>query len=306
MSQPAPSASVARSFRSLACRAMRFGLLMVAWSLAAPPLFAETAARIGTLEVSTEELRQLLTGLEKKQLESVQQDPALLEQLVRSLLVQKLVLKEASAQKWEEQPAVVARLARTRDSTLTETFLESVSEPPADYPSETELTEAYEAGRESFKQPRSFRLAQIFIAEAPEAETRLKEIRSLLKAPQADFGKIARSHSQEAVSAARDGEIGWVAEAQIEPELRNQVTDLKLFAISEPVRLKDGWHILKLLDAREAYTPTLVQLRPQLIKQLRQEKQRSYAQAYLARLLKEHPLVLENSALSRLLPAAAP
>ncbi|HEY1081398.1 MAG TPA: hypothetical protein VGE29_04000, partial [Prosthecobacter sp.] len=76
MSQPAPSASVARNSRSLACRAMRFRLLMVAWSLAVPSLFAETAARIGTLEVSTEELRQLLTGLEKKQLESVRQDPA--------------------------------------------------------------------------------------------------------------------------------------------------------------------------------------------------------------------------------------
>jgi parvulin-like peptidyl-prolyl isomerase len=124
-----------------------------------------------------------------------------------------------------------------------------------------------------------------------------------LEAKDADFSSIAQSHSQEPVSAARGGEIGWVTETQIQPELREQVRRLKLNETSPPIKLKDGWHFLKLLDARAAFTPTLEQIRPQLVKQLRQDKLSANTQAYLARLLKEHPLVLNESALSKVLPS---
>lgn len=279
---------------------VRLAVLLL--GLQAGGMQAETVGRLGDLEVSADDLRTSLAALEPSQIESVRQDPALLEQLVRSLLVQRLVLKEATDKKWQDEPAVVAKLARTRDSIITESYLESVSQPSADYPSEEDLKTAYEASREGLKQPRSFRLAQIFIADAPEGAARLKIVQNLLKAKDADFAAIAQKHSQDTVSAARGGEIGWVAEAQIEPDLRERVNKLKLFAVSEPVRLKDGWHLLKLLDAREAYVPTLEQVRPQLISQLRRDKLRANTQAYLARLLKKHPLVLNGSALSQLLP----
>lgn len=266
---------------------------------------AETIGRLGALEVSVEDLRVSLGSLEAAQLESVQRDPALLEQLVRSLLVQRLVLKEATDQKWQEQPAVVSKLARVRDSTLTESYLESVCQPAADYPGEEEIKAAYEARREAMQQPRSFRLAQIFIASSPGSEKKLGEVKSLLKPKEADFASLAQTHSQESVSASRGGEIGWVTEDQIQPELREQVTRLKLREVSKPIQLKDGWHILKLLDARAAFTPMIEQVRAQLVKQLRQEKLSANTQAYLARLLKEHPLELNKSALPQVLPATA-
>lgn len=263
---------------------------------------AQTIGRVGSLEVSAESLRSVLSSLDAGQLESVRQDPALLEQLVRSLLVQQLVLKKATEDKWHEQAAVVAKLARTRDSTITESYLESVSLPPADYPSEDELKTAYQTNRDSLTQPRSFRLAQIFIADANGADEKLKAVQLLLKSKEADFAKVAKEQSQEPTSAGRGGEIGWVTEEQIEPDLRKPVIVMKLNETSEPIRLKDGWHLLKLLDARAAYTPTLEQVRLQLIKQLRQEKLRANTQAYLARLLKEHPLVLNETELLKILP----
>lgn len=271
--------------------------LLNVWLQAAEPI-----GQLGSLEISVEDLKSSLATLEPGQIESMRQDPALLEQLVRSLLVQRLVLKEATEQKWPDQPAVAAKLSRVRDSTITETYLESVGQPSADYPSDADLKAAYENNREDLKQPKSFRLAQIFIAEAPAAEKKLSELKTLLNAKDADFAAIAQNHSQETVSAARGGEIGWVNEAQIEPGLLDHVTKLKLFGISSPIRLKDGWHILKLLDAREAYVPTLEQVRARLISQLRRDQLRANTQAYLARLLKEHPLVLNASALSQLLP----
>ena len=81
---------------------------------------------------------------------------------------------------------------------------------------------------------------------------------------------------------------------------------MKLGEVAEPVRLDDGWHIIKVLDIREPYTPTLDQIRSQLAQQLRAERTRSNTQAFLARLLQENPIALNEMALSKLLPAESP
>ncbi len=276
-------------------------VLLLALSLNAGAAGESTVGRLGDIEITAEEVLDSLNSLSPGERESLRADPKLVEQIVRSSLVQKLVLKEAQDKKWQEQPQIVAKIARSRDSVITESYLEDLAQPPASYPDEAELKSAYEANRERLKQPPTYRLAQIFIAEATGAEAKLAEIEALLKVKKADFDQIAKEQSQETVSAARGGEIGWVSESQIDPELRAQVEKLKLAEISAPVRLKDGWHILKLLDARASYRPTFEQVRPQLTQQLRQEKLRANSQAYLAKLLKEHPLSIQSAALEQLL-----
>jgi peptidylprolyl isomerase len=71
--------------------------------------------------------------------------------------------------------------------------------------------------------------------------------------------------------------------------------------VSEPVKLDDGWHILKVLDSKDAHTATLDQVRDQLTVQLRAERARLNRQEYLAKLLKDHPLAINEIELAKLL-----
>lgn len=272
--------------------------------LVVSPLRAETEilGRLGDMAISVEEVRAALTHLDANQAEAVRKDAKILEDVVRAFLVQKLVLNEALEKKWDQRPEIVAKLARARDSTLTESYLETLAQPPPDYPAEDDLKAAYDRQRSSFLMPRSFRLAQIFIAEGRDAEAKLGAVKKELRSNKADFAAIAGRLSEDAVSAGRGGEIGWLTESQIQPEIRTQISGVKLFAASDPIRLKDGWHILKVLDAREPYTPTLEQMRAQLTRQMRAEKLRGNSQAHLAELLKKHPVSLDASALQQVLP----
>jgi parvulin-like peptidyl-prolyl isomerase len=77
-------------------------------------------------------------------------------------------------------------------------------------------------------------------------------------------------------------------------------------AISEPIRLDDGWHIIKLTDTKAAYTRTLPEVRDQLAQQMRNERAAALRRAYIAELLKEHPPVLNELALSNLLLEQTP
>ncbi len=262
-------------------------------------LAGEPLGKLGTIELSADDFRDSILSLNEAQIASLRADPALLEQIARTSLVQKLVLQEATEKKWQEQPQIAARIRRAHDSAITESYLESIAEPAKGFPSEEEVKAAYQAARESLRVPHSFRLAQIFIADDPK---KLAEAKKLLAAKDADFAKIASEHSQEPTSASRGGEIGWLTETQIEKDLLPPITELKLTEVSKPVKLKDGWHILKLLDARAAHTPTLEQARPQLVKQLRQDKLRTNSQAYLAGLLRKHTLQINASALTEALP----
>ncbi|MCA6124965.1 peptidylprolyl isomerase [Bradyrhizobium sp. WSM 1704] len=266
-------------------------------------------ARVGDTNVSADDLRSYVAALAPREQAALAKDPAVLSQAVRLLLANRLVLQEAQAKKWDQQPNIAAQLNRMREGALVELYLQSVSTPPANFPSEDELQKVYDANRAAFLMPRQFQLAQIFIAAPKEgdkaaedkARQDLDDVQRKLKAPGADFSAIARGDN----NAAKDsGDLGWVAETQIRPEIRSQVMGLAKNTVSEPIKLDDGWHIIKLIDTKASYTRTLPEVREQLVQQIRSERSSIMRRAYLAELLKQHPPVLNELALSSLLDAS--
>ena len=266
----------------------------------------EVIGRMGDFQVNADEVRASVASLNGQDGAAIGKDPALLKQVVRSLLVQRALLKEAGAKAHDKKPEVAAQLARAREVALTESYLQSVSAPPESYPNEAGLKTAYETAGPSIGVPKTWRLAQIFIAVSKEADkttsgkaqARLETVRKALKAPSADFGKLATEHSDESIGAGRGGEIGWLAETQIQPEI---LESLKVDSTSEPIRLNDGWHFLKVLDSREPYTPTLDQIRSQLIARLRAEKTKANSEVFLTKLLQDNPLAIDEISLAKVL-----
>jgi peptidylprolyl isomerase len=273
--------------------------LVLIFLLSGAILHADTApvlGKAGDIEITGGEIREIVAGLEADQQTALSKDPAALGQFVRALLIQRLVLQQALEKKWDQEPAVIAKLVRARESALTESFLQNASQPEPGYPSDAELTEAYEASKSKLIIPRGYKLAQIYIATD---KARLDSVQKQLKAKNADFAAIARTSSEEAASAAQGGEIGWLTEDQIQPEIRAKLPDLTKGSITEPVKLQDGWHILKLLDLREPRTPALNEIRDELTARLRAERARAKRQEYLAGLLKDHPLAINEIELTK-------
>ncbi|MBR0960673.1 peptidylprolyl isomerase [Bradyrhizobium japonicum] len=264
----------------------------------------DVIARVGEANISAEELRAYVGALGAREQAALAKDPALLSQAVRMLLANRLVLQEVIAKRWDQRPNVAAQLDRVRENALVEIYLQSVSTPPESFPSEDELQKVYDANRSALLVPRQFHLAQIFVAakdgdKAAEDKARkaIESIQAKLRAPGADFGAIAQAESNSKSS----GDLGWVAENQIRPEIKAQVQGLAKNAVSEPVRLDDGWHIIKLIDTKASYTRTLPEVREQLVQQMRSERAAVLRRAYLAELLKQNPPILNELALSNLL-----
>jgi parvulin-like peptidyl-prolyl isomerase len=278
--------------------------------LAVPATAAEVVGKIGNTEVTTSEIRTYVESLPASEQAALARDPALLSQVVRSYLARQAVLREAEAKKFDQQPAVKAQLERVREEALTELYLQNVSRPPESFPTDAEVQAAYDANRKAFEVPKQYLLAQIFVsaprgdrAADERGQKRLDEVLKKLK-QKTDFAVVARELSDERDTAQRGGEIGWLAEQQIVPGIRSTALSLSKGGVSEPVRLDDGWHVVKLLDVKPPSVRTLAEVRELLVAQLRAERARANRQAYLAKLLEQSPPAINELNLSKILAKA--
>lgn len=277
--------------------------------LAAPSARAadDVIARVGDQEIKAAQVTPYLDNLSESDRAALLKNPAALSQAVRTLILQQILMKEAITSGWDKTPDVAEQLDRLRQGAIAETYLQSIAKVPEGYPSEEEIKTVYEARKSDLQVPTQIRLAQIFIAapkDAPKdaqdkAKARIDEVAKAVKA--GDFAAVAREKSEERETASRGGEVGWLAENQIQPEIRSKVASLSKGSVTEPVRLADGWYVVKVLEVKEAHTATLDEVKDQLVKLLRNERARANREAYLSKLQQQSPIALDELGLSKLL-----
>ena len=271
----------------------------------ASPLQADDAvvAKIGAREVTAAEIRPYLDGLTAADRTALTADKAALTRFVRSILVNRSVLQDAVEAGWDKKPQTVAGLARLRDQYLVESYLAEVGKVPDDYPSDEEVQKVYAAEKESLQLPRRYRVSQIFIADDGDKEAtrkRAQEIADTLKDEPGEFAALAKRNSNDTASAARGGDLGWLAEAEITPEIRTTVADLSKGEISAPVAGRSGFHILLLQDKREAGPAPLDEVKGELANLLRNQRAALNRETHVSTLLQRQPVSVNELALEAL------
>ena len=68
----------------------------------------------------------------------------------------------------------------------------------------------------------------------------------------ADFAQLATEHSQDNISKARGGDLGWFAQDDFGADFGTQVVALGDGQVSPPFKTQAGWHIVQRVGAREA------------------------------------------------------
>lgn len=83
-----------------------------------------------------------------------------------------------------------------------------------------------------------------------DAVRRLKQLKLRIEGG-ADFGELARGHSNDTVSAADGGDLGWVNPGDLVPQFEEVMDSLKPGEVSNPFKTQFGWHIVQVLERRE-------------------------------------------------------
>jgi peptidylprolyl isomerase len=281
--------------------------------LALPAVAAEklppgVVARMGDIELKADELKGILDGLPADARAQLAQSPQELNRIIRTEMLRRSLAAEARAKAWDKRPEVIAQMERAREQVLVTSYMNGVARPPESYPSEAEIKAAYDQNAASFAVPKQYRVSQIFVLAPPEsdkagyarAEKNANDLAAKVRAKNADFAAIAKASSEHAESAAKGGDMGWVAEDNLIPELREPVAAMKKGMIGGPVKAARGWHIVRLEDVKEASVRPLAEVRDQLVAALRMRKAQETEQAYLTFMTNKNPVNLNDAEVTRL------
>jgi peptidyl-prolyl cis-trans isomerase SurA len=100
------------------------------------------------------------------------------------------------------------------------------------------------------------------------------------------FSDVARAVSEDQVSAAEGGDLGWAGPDTFAPEFEQVINNLALDELSEPFRTRFGWHIAEITDTR-VYDTTEELKTQQCFEEIRASKLEEETELWLRRIRDE-------------------
>jgi parvulin-like peptidyl-prolyl isomerase len=287
---------------------IRLPVLLIGLLLCSAAAAEDLVGKMGDVELHSSELKAILDAQPPEARRQLGIDQAALERLVRSELMRKAVLNEAKRNGWDKRKELQPLIERARDQVIVSSFVGNVAKPGDGYPSEEEIKQFYESNKAQLIAPAQFLLAQILVpapegtdkAKAEEAKKKISELSGRLGKSGADFAKLAKENSAHKESAEKGGELGWVSEEQMAPEIRRAVAGMHKGEVSPPIKTAAGWHLIKLLDRRPGATRPLADIRPSLIGAMRNRKAQDMERSYLEALAIKLPTTINQIEIGKL------
>jgi len=264
--------------------------------------------KMGAQAIKSVDLKRLLDALPPDARKRIATDLGALDRLVREELVRQFILTEAKTQGWDKKPDVQFAMKRARDQALLLTYMNNLARPSAAYPSEDEIKAVYDASKASLTVPPEYQLSQIYVSSpesadrtvATNAEKKVTDIMARLQKAPTDFGKIANESSDHKESRANGGDLGWLTETQLIPEVRFAVARMNTGEISAPIRTATGWHIVRLSDRKPSTVRPLSEVREQIVANMRLRKAQEAERAYVDGLVTKSSVTVNQVELQKL------
>ncbi len=273
---------------------MRKMIIVTAFALAAPLLFAQEAAKpatakeadpvimkMGATEIHASEFEQALEAL-PAEYRSYANGPGK-RQFAEDYLRLRVLAAVAEKDGLTSQPKVQAQLKLLRENTLANAQLEKMRN--SIQISEADAKKVYEERKGQMERAKARHILIAFEGSpAAPAEGALPEAAAKAKADEirakiaggAEFAELAKVESHDTVSGASGGDLGQFSRGQMVPEFDEAVFAAKAGELTPVVRTQFGFHVIQVLEKDSV---PFEEVREGIEKELRQQKLEALVQA---------------------------
>jgi len=144
--------------------------------------------------------------------------------------------------------------------------------------SDKEIDEYYQANQNNkFRKPKEVKARYISLRLAPDADAKQKDsararAERIVKEARSgkDFAQLAKKESDDP-SAAKGGDLGWLTQGQLPPQLASIFT-LEKGQVSDVIDTPSGFQIVKVEDTKAEKAPNLKESTAEITKTLKLEK----------------------------------
>lgn len=261
--------------------------------------FNPAAGKAGEFVLRDADVARLIGYQPPQTQKMLQEDAAQREEFVRQLLLTRLVAEKARAAGFDKRPEVMEKLGYLVDQFLTGEYIGKVVVADVPVP-EQELKKYYQEHEKEFLVSESVRARHIYIEVAkdtsPEVKAKAKakaeEVLARLRKGE-EFSTLAKEFSQDAETAVKGGELGWISPGKTNSEeFEEALFALKAGETGGIVETPFGFHILRVDERREKRTATFDETREYILNRLKGELTQKKTQDFIDKLSKDTGLVV--------------
>ena len=216
-------------------------------------------ARVGDVEITQEDFNHVLEGIPvqiRQQYMSSDGKAKLLEQLVDM----HTFALEAKRLKLDKDPELQRKIKDIEKRVLATGYVDYLNKTIR--VGDDQLMAYYNDNKSEFVQKEQVRARHILVKTEAEARAVLEE----LKAGK-DFVKLAEEKSV-GPSGKRGGDLGWFSRGRMLPGFEEVAFSLKKGEISDVVKTRFGFHVIKLEDKKEGGQETFEQAKEKIARKL--------------------------------------
>lgn len=191
--------------------------------------------------------------------------PEIEAQIKEEVIAREVFMQEAKKRNLEASADYKAQMELARQSIL-------IRELFADYQKKNPVTDAeIKAEYDKFvaaNNGKEYKASHILVEKEADAKAIIASLKKGAK-----FEDLAKKQSKDPGSAAKGGDLDWANPASYVNEFTEALLKLEKGKTTEtPVKSQFGWHVIRLVDVRQAELPKLEDVKPQVAQQLQQQK----------------------------------
>jgi peptidyl-prolyl cis-trans isomerase C len=242
-------------------------------------------ATVDSTAITAKDVQEEMKGLPEMAKEFFK-GPEGAARFVDELTKREMLYLEAKKRGIDKDKDVEKRIEDFKKMTMIQKMVEKeIEEKTKQQPSEQEMKEFYEKNKDEFVENAQIRLSQIVVKSQDEA----KKV----------FQRLQNGEDFKDVAGGKGGDMGFFKRGDLSPQLENVAFRLKKGQVSQPIPMKDGYHILMVTDVKG--TPVDFEKAKAIIAQrLMMDRQKMVFDQFIENLKKNYKVEIKKEELAKL------
>lgn len=178
-----------------------------------------------------------VTNLNQPSIPFEKMSNSIVEVLAKEIYLDRKISQKASEMGLDKDKKIVDRVEDFKTALIRQTYLENSIKV-----SDQEILDLYNQEASKINNKVEYRYSQVILKK-----DQLEKVKKLI-AKNTSFNDLINKYSIRKAGLKQDGDIGYVSEKSMLPEMKNAVMSLKLNEISKPVLIGNEYYIFKLTD----------------------------------------------------------
>lgn len=289
---------------------LSFCALMIAAPVAAQKSPDDVLAENATIKLTRADYEIELSRLPATMRDEFATSPKRLTELLNNLLIAKTLAADARKAGIEREPATVQRVALEMDRFLSQLQIQRIEEAAGrEFDAQgaqmlAKAKERYLVETERYRVPENVAVSHILFSTKTRtddaARALAQEARGKLVAG-ADFAALAREVSEDPTAKENGGHLDFFSAGKMDPAFSKAAFAMKNVGdLSEPVKSRYGYHIIRFEGRHEARKLTFDQVKPQIMAELRKSYVDDKREARIGAILNDPSLKVNQAAVDAL------